>query len=200
MFPILPLARFVDDAQNAGVSTQALPVSPLIITAVMPQDLQSMADRLRRAHFPVERNHLPAHVTMFHAMPGRLEAEVRGLLARLAAEAAPVDALLAGVMDLGSGTALRIDSAGLLTIRDHIAGHFHGMLTAQDSHQPRLHITVQNKVPRAEARALQEALSEDFQPRRFAFAGLALHRYLGGPWEAAGRWSFRAATHRRTRV
>ncbi|WP_448994423.1 2'-5' RNA ligase family protein [Novosphingobium sp.] len=156
-----------------------------------------MADRLRRAHFPPERNHLAAHVTLFHAVPGRLEDEARAFLARLAAETAPVDALLCEVMDLGSGTALRIESPQLLNLRDHIAEHFHGMLTAQDSHRPRLHVTVQNKVERADARALQQELASNFRPRRFAFAGLALHRYLDGPWDDAGRWTFRSAARRR---
>lgn len=166
---------------------------PLIVTATLPPDLQSWADRLRRAHFPVERNHLAAHVTLFHALPGQVEDEARRLLARLAASIAPVEANLASVMDLGGGTAFRIESPDMLALRDEIAEHFHGMLTAQDSHRPRLHVTVQNKVVRDTARSLQQVLAGEFQPRRFAFAGLALHRYLGGSWEALGQWTFRAA-------
>ena len=79
----------------------------------------------------------------------------------------------------------------MLALRADIAEHFHGTLTAQDNHRPRLHITVQNKVQRAEAKALQAALRATFTPHTFAFTGLALHIYRGGPWEAAGEWSFR---------
>lgn len=93
-------------------------------------------------------------------------------------------------MSLGRGTALRIDSPGMLDLRGQIADRFHGMLTAQDQGRPRLHVTVQNKVTLAEAIALQQVLSATFLPRRFGFAGLALHAYRGGPWEALGRWSF----------
>nr|WP_246415435.1 2'-5' RNA ligase family protein [Novosphingobium taihuense] len=169
----------------------------MIVTATLPPDLQAWADRLRDAHYPPERNHLTAHVTLFHALPWRLEDEARALLATLAASAPPVPARLSGVMDLGSGTALRIESPEMLQIRAEIAHHFHGMLVAQDSHEPRLHVTIQNKVPRKEALAVQDELDALIQPRSFAFAGLALHRYLGGPWDAVGRWSFRGATRRR---
>lgn len=156
----------------------------------MPADIQGWADGLRRAHYPPERNHLSAHVTLFHALPPSAEGEARSLLARLAADNGPVVAELAAVMSLGRGTALRIDSPAMVDLRQQIADRFHGMLTAQDQGRPRLHVTVQNKVTLAEAIALQQSLSATFLPRPFAFAGLALHAYRGGPWEGLGRWSF----------
>jgi hypothetical protein len=94
-------------------------------------------------------------------------------------------------MDLGKGTGLRIESDAMLAIRDRIADNFHGALSAQDQHRPRLHITVQNKVTTPIARLLQSQLAATFEARDFRFAGLALHIYRGGPWEAAGRWAFR---------
>ncbi len=166
------------------------------MTAELPVPLQARAEALRRAHFPPERNVLAAHVTLFHALPAFVEGEVRALLAGLAASEAPPEAMLSGVMDLGGGTALRIDCPAMLDVRDQIAEHFHGMLTAQDQSRPRLHVTVQNKVVRAEARALQAELDALFRPETFRFAGLALHRYLGGPWESLGRWSFRGKVRR----
>lgn len=167
--------------------------APLIVTAELPSPLQSWADGLRRAHFPAERNHLRAHVTLFHALPYHVLDEARALMSSLAGRHAPVEARLAGIMDLGSGTAFRIDSPVMLMLRDKIADHFHGLLTQQDDHVPRLHVTIQNKVTRNEAQMLQTTLREPFMAREFAFAGLALHHYLGGPWGDAGRWSFRGA-------
>ena len=38
---------------------------------------------------------------------------------------------------------------------------------------------------------LLEKLERDFQPRPIVIHGLALHRYLGGPWEPLGRFPFR---------
>ncbi|MCX7285098.1 MAG: 2'-5' RNA ligase family protein [Novosphingobium sp.] len=165
--------------------------APLIVTATLPGDVQAWADRLRKAHFPPERNHLAAHVTLFHALPPSLLGEARTLLARLAGDIGPVAARIDGVMDLGAGTAFAIHSPDMLDLRAQMAEAFHGMLSAQDRGVPRLHVTVQNKVLRAASIALQQDLAASFIPRAFAFAGLELHHYRGGPWEAAGHWSFR---------
>ena len=180
--------------KNADVPANLTSSAPLIVTAELPAPLQGWAEGLRRAHFPPERNVLKAHVTLFHALPASVLDEARGLLARFAGAYAPVAASLSAIMDLGGGSAFGIDSAGMLALRAEIAEHFHGMLTGQDSHTPRLHVTVQNKVTRAQAMALQAELRQSFRPREFAFAGLALHHYLGGPWRDAGRWSFRGTT------
>ncbi|WP_292931140.1 2'-5' RNA ligase family protein [Novosphingobium sp. PASSN1] len=170
--------------------------APLVLTAELPAALQGRADALRRAHYPAERNHVPAHVTLLRALPPFVEDEARSLLAALAAEMPPQPALLAGITDLGTGTALAIESPAMLALRAMIADHFHGMLTVQDEGVPRLHVTVQNKVLRGEAKALQAALGPAILPERFTFAALALHRYRGGPWEPAGRWPFRGRTRR----
>ena len=149
------------------------------------------ATNLRTMHFPPERNYLEAHVTLFHAIPPQCEEECRRLLARLCAEHAPIDGTLEGIMSLGGGTALRLASPQLLELRDAIADRFHGMLTAQDQHRPRLHVTIQNKVSAKEAKALQAQLGGSVEPRAFRFRGLGLFRYMGGPWEEVAEWAFR---------
>ncbi len=166
-------------------------VAPLIVTATLPSPVQGWAEGLRRAHFPPDRNVLAAHVTLFHALPGFVLDEARGLLAALAKDSAPIEAQIERVMDLGRGTAFAIASPKMLDMRAMIAEHFHGLLTQQDQQRPRLHVTVQNKVTTVEARALQATLGSAFQRREFTFAGLELHHYRGGPWEAAGVWRFR---------
>ncbi|WP_373487722.1 2'-5' RNA ligase family protein, partial [Blastomonas sp.] len=94
-------------------------------------------------------------------------------------------------MSLGGGVAFRVHAPGLLAIRAQFADAMHGLLTTQDQGTPRLHITVQNKVEPKVARALLAELSAGFQPRPLVIAGLALHRYLGGPWQPLGAWRFR---------
>lgn len=165
--------------------------APLILTADLPDDLGGWANELRTRHFPPERNHLRAHVTLFHALPFFLEAEVTALLGRMAGELAPVPARLEGIMPLGRGTALKLASPAMLALRDRVADHFTGSLTSQDAHRPRLHVTVQNKVSVADAKALQAALAPQVQPRTFHFPAVSLHRYRGGPWEFVRRFAFR---------
>jgi len=165
--------------------------APLIITATLPPDLHRWATSLRARNFPAERNWLEAHVTLFHALPPSAEPEVNAALKQEAARSAPIPARLEGVMSLGRGTALRVASPAMLALRDRLANRFHGVLTAQDAHRPRLHITVQNKVTPAEAKVLQAELAPLVTPRDFAFRGLALYRYRGGPWENVRDFAFR---------
>ena len=164
----------------------------LIVTAeIAPSDL-AWLDRLRRAHYPAERNRLPAHLTMFHALPPSAEAEARRTLARIARERAP-RAWIEGLMDLGGGVAFRIASIDLDGIRDELAEDFHGLLGSQDSGGWRPHVTIQNKVAPKDARRLIASLERDFRPRPLAISGLGVHRYLGGPWEDIATYSFRGA-------
>ena len=164
---------------------------PFILTAKLPPDIHAWADNLRRAHFPPERNHLHAHVTLFHAFAPSLLDELCDFIPQIAREHAPPRGEITGLMNLGKGTAIRLHAPDLLAIRREIAEHFHGMLTDQDLHDPRPHITIQNKVTKEEAQALQAALEPQIEPRTFAFPGLELHRYLGGPWELVKAVSFR---------
>lgn len=166
-------------------------LAPLILTAELPPDLHRWATGLRKRHFPPQRNYLEAHVTLFHTLPPQVEAELRDLLTRFAAEWGPIPAVLEGVMNLGRGTALKLSSPGMTDARARIAEHFRGMLTAQDSHPPRLHVTIQNKISPTDAKALQAEIAAIVQPRSFAFPGMALFRYRGGPWEAVRRFAFR---------
>lgn len=162
----------------------------LIVTAeIGPADL-AWLDRLRRVHYPADRNRLPAHLTMFHALPPSAEGEARSALSRFGAEPSP-RASIEGLIDLGGGVAFRVVSEDLDRIRRDLAARFHGLLGAQDSGGWRPHITIQNKVPPKEARALKADLERAFRPRRLGIGGLGLHRYVGGPWESLATYSFR---------
>ena len=171
---------------------------PFIVTAALPGDLAGFAEGLRRAHYPPEQNHLHAHVTLFHAFAPSLLEELRDYLPRITAEFAPPEGAVKGVMDLGTGTAIALDAPQLLELRALVAEHFRGSLTAQDLHDPRPHITVQNKVTKHEARALQAQLAgvlESWLAKPpFAFPALELWHYRGGPWERVKTCAFRGRT------
>jgi 2'-5' RNA ligase len=162
----------------------------LIVTAEIAQRDFSWLEHLRRSHYPVERNQVPVHLTMFHALPPSAEPEVRARLTTLAKEGSP-RATIEGLMNLGSGVAYRVVSADLDRLREELAEGLHGLLGAQDSGGWRPHITIQNKVAPKVARALMQSLEREFVPRPLALSGLTLHRYLGGPWEKMAGYSFR---------
>ena len=163
---------------------------PLIVTAEIAHRDFSWIEGLRRANYPPERNRVAAHLTMFHALPPSAEMELRGRIAQIVQRAAPA-AMIAGLMDLGGGVAFRVVSPELDRIREELAKDLHGLLSAQDAGGWRPHITIQNKVPPRVARQLFETLERRFEPRPLAVSGIAIHRYMDGPWQPLASYSFR---------
>jgi hypothetical protein len=163
---------------------------PLILSAVLDSPVQQRLDALRRAHFPPERNHLDAHVTLFHHLPGSEEGAVVEAVAAVArAHAAPaVD--VTGTRLLGRGVAVTLASPELARLRADLARAWAPWLTAQDRGKRDLHVTVQNKVAPEVARALHAELAASVAPERTRAVALALWRYRGGPWEPVGRFAF----------
>jgi hypothetical protein len=162
----------------------------LILTAEIAQPDFAWLDGLRRTHYPADRNRVSAHLTLFHALPPSAEGEARARLGGFGGERRP-RATIDGLMDLGGGVAFRVVSPELDRIRDGLARDLHGLLSAQDSGGWRPHVTIQNKVAPKVSRALLVELERTFEPRRLAIHGLALHRYVGGPWEKIAGYAFR---------
>jgi hypothetical protein len=162
----------------------------LIVTAELAPEDFAWLDALRRRHYPPEQNRVPAHLTMFHALPPSAESEVRERLSRTASGPRPT-ARIEGLLDLGGGIAFRIVSPDLDRLREHLAQELHGLLGAQDSGGWRPHVTIQNKVPPKAARALLAELQSEFVPRALRIGGVGLQRYLGGPWERVATYPFR---------
>jgi hypothetical protein len=164
--------------------------APILVTALFAPGDDGWLQELRRTHYPPERNRVPAHLTLLRQLPPSAEAELSRRLVRVAA-APPPPAALAGVIDLGEGTALRVDSEVLEDMRFELAEGLHGLLTPQDQARWWPHVTIQSKVDPREARRLQRDLCATFRPRPLAIRALATWRYLGGPWEAIRTFPFR---------
>ena len=186
------MVRTAPAARRDGIG---LGSQPFVLTATIPEPVRGWAEGLRRAHFPPERNHLHAHVTLFHAFAPSLREELLSFLPQVVAEFAPPEGRITGLLDFGKGTAIRLEAPELRSLRGLIAEHFHGSLTEQDLHDPRPHITIQNKVTKEDARALQAELRPQLDPwidrGTFKFPALELHLYQGGPWEKLRDFSFR---------
>lgn len=164
--------------------------APIIVTALLAPADFAWFEALRRAHYPAERNLVPAHLTLFqHLPPGggdeldrRLRAEARG--------SSPPEGRVAGLLKFERGVALRVESPALEDIRARIADVFAPMLIPQDRAPWRPHVTIQNKVEPQVAAELYSTLAEGFAARAVSFTGLASWRYRGGPWEPIARYAF----------
>ncbi len=165
---------------------------PLILTATMEDAAFERFDTQRRAFFPPERNHLQAHITLFHHLPGmRLEA-IKTQLEEIARRTSSISVEVTGLRSLGRGVAYRLQAPRLEDLRAELRTLWLEELTEQDRARIKPHVTVQNKVAPDVARETLAILEATFQPWTFQVTGLGLWRYLGGPWASLETFKFTA--------
>lgn len=167
---------------------------PLLVTLAMDADSFEHFNGLRQVHFPPERNHIPAHITLFHHLPGAEEATVVQVLARAAADTPRFLMETSGLWMMGFGVAYLLQSPQAVALHAQLQQQFAPWLTPQDARQGfKPHITVQNKASATAAKHLHAQLLESFAPQTIEAMGLDLWEYLGGPWKHRARFAFAEA-------
>lgn len=157
--------------------------APLILTATLAAVDFAYLDGLRRRYFPAALNRVPAHISLFHHLPGEALDEVRAAVkAACARVAGPFTLASRGPRSLGRGVALRYEGGRLAAIRSELTRRFDPWLTAQDRQPFDPHVTIQNKVTAPEARALLARLETEPFPA-CEIEGLTLWFYRDGPWD-----------------
>jgi 2'-5' RNA ligase len=184
-----PAARLILFEKRRRKGTRSV-AQALILTLKMDDRSQERFDHLRDLHFPPERNYLSAHLTLFHKLPGEHEAEISDDLQEVCLDQTPLTLIATGLRSLGRGVAYDLRSPGLSALRRELARRWEPWLGAQDRQGFKPHVTVQNKVSPEQARALLKQLQRTFSPYEVEGLGLSLWRYLGGPWEPAGKYLF----------
>lgn len=167
-------------------------LNPLILTLTLDEESQAYFTALRDTYFPAERNYLKAHLTLFHKLP-QGEASLQETLTNICLAHTPMELEVVGPKSIGNGVAYFIRSEALQGLHKQLQRQWKELLSPQD-HQPlRPHITIQNKVAPATAKALQEQLAVSFLPFTIMGTGLTLWEYKGGPWEFYRSFPFQAA-------
>jgi 2'-5' RNA ligase len=135
----------------------------------------------RTRYFPPERNHLPAHLTLFHTLSAL---QIENLQAQWAALATrePMELRYVAPRLLGGGVAINVESPGLVAMRTRLMNAMSGAYTRQDQQPFRAHVTIQNKVPAAQARELFVHHQMQFKPWSGRAQAVLVWEYLGGPW------------------
>lgn len=167
------------------------PSPPLILTLKLDQNTFSYFDQLRQKHFPPEKNYLPAHITLFHALPGDRETNIQQSLQALCSCTPVLPLTFPRLRFLGQGVAVEVDCAELVQLRHRLAKPWDSWLSRQDQQGYRPHITIQNKTTFNQAKQLYEQLANEWQPFNGYGEGLLLWRYQGGPWESLGEFAFK---------
>jgi len=167
-----------------------MPDAPLILTVSLDTASQNFFNDLRKRHFPPERNYLDAHLTLFHHLPPN-EIQITDAIRELAGTRQPLTIQATNVTSIGNGVAYKLESDKLVQIHQQLQSRWQPWLIPQDKQKLWPHITVQNKVDAARAKALKAALEQDFQPFEIVGTGLALWEYLGGPWKLVEVFDFK---------
>lgn len=160
----------------------------LIVTLTLNEEAGEYFTNLRNQHFPAAINYLKAHLTLFHKLPD--DDFVSQALERFSREHSPFNMEVAAVRSIGNGVAFKIESATLLQLHRQLQGIFKSMLIPQDQQRLWPHITIQNKVPPAEATALAHSLNNSFTPFDITATGFAVWTYLNGPWALKANYLF----------
>jgi 2'-5' RNA ligase len=164
---------------------------PLIISARLAEPTQQAMDTLRYRYFPKNRYVLPAHLTLFHALPYTRMAIIKEHL-QACARQAPPKAALTRLRPLGRGFAVVVEAPALVDLHTDLRQAFAKDLTPQDNHVLHPHITLQNKVDPVQARTDQELAQHDFVPTHCSISSLCLWQYQGGPWDFIQAFHFQA--------
>jgi 2'-5' RNA ligase superfamily len=151
-----------------------------ILTLKLDEDSFGLLQSWRTRYFPPERNYLPAHLTLFHTLSAQ---QIENLQAHWPALAgAPIELRYVAPRLLGGGVAINVESPGLVAMRTRLMTAMSGAYTRQDQQPFRAHVTIQNKVPPAQARELFEHYQTQFKPWSGRAQAVLVWEYLGGPW------------------
>lgn len=153
----------------------------LILTVLLDKNSQEYFDILRSKHFPKEINYLNAHLTLFHKLTA--SHNVLETIESFSANQKVFQMNVISVSSIGNGVAFKIESPELQAIHAALQTAFVDFLIPQDKQKLWPHITIQNKVPPAVAKALKEKIEKDFRPFPVIAEGLVLWEYLNGPWK-----------------
>lgn len=173
-----------------------MPVAPdavLLVTLGFDPPTFGRLDGLRSRFFPPERNFIPAHISLFHHLPGSEEPAIDAALREAAGSTGPIDLRVRTVRKMDRGMLLVVDAPPLAQVHGRLARDFGPWLTPQDRQPFRSHVTIMNKADReVAARAYR-----DFQAVWGPFDGvgdrLLLWEYRGGPWEFVAEYPFTRA-------
>ncbi len=176
---------------SGGKGTAPQESRPLILTLGVDAAAQLRFNAERKRHFPVRLNRIPAHISLFHALPGDEEPSIREVIERESANHAPFTLEVHDLMRLDRGVAYAVRAPELDRLHAALRAAWLPALSRQDQQPFRPHVVIQNKVDPEEARTLYAKLASGFRPWTATAESLLLWHYEGGPWKAAGEFRFR---------
>ena len=163
--------------------------TPLILTIKLDEASQTFFNQKRKQYFPLERNFIDAHLTLFHHLPDD-EPLIIQTIEALCAQQKSIVMEVIEPKSIGKGVAYKIDSSTLVHLHKKLQREWVEKLTTQDQQGLWPHVTVQNKVTAEEAKETLQQIQKDFTPFSAYATGVTLWRYLNGPWQVYRSFPF----------
>jgi hypothetical protein len=165
--------------------------APFILTLEVDGEAFAALDALRRRFYAPERNLVPAHITLFRALPAERGREIRAFLAQIVSAQRAIEIPAGEVKAMEHGVAIFLHSPRLAALRQELAREWSPWLGEQDKAGFRPHVTIQTTLDEAEAYRTRKAIAATFRPPRIKGVGMHLWRYRDGPWESERLFRFR---------
>jgi len=162
-----------------------MPNESLVVTLRCGGPGWRQCEDLRQRFFPADRNLVPAHVALFHQLPGEELAAATTQAREISGAVQPFQLRVADVRSLGRGVAYQVESPELLLLHRKLSETWQRWLIPQDRARFSPHVTLQNKVTPAVARETLQYLQSGFAPFPVDALGIELWHYRNGPWEPA---------------
>jgi hypothetical protein len=161
----------------------------LILTLKLDQSAESYFQNLRIQHYPPSRNQIPAHISLFHYLPGEDESQIeKDLKSVCQRDQFSLQILPPKLM--GAGVMFPVKSPELEAMHATLKHKWQRWLKPQDLQGYRPHIVVQNKVSREIAQTTLINLNFDHPFSAVIAEGLLLWEYQNGPWCLKNTYQF----------
>ena len=172
-----------------GIVSDIQSKSILLLTLGLDTDSQNLFQSLRDKYYPPALNIVPAHVSLFHNLPG---AELSPLEQDILAELpnASFEMRVSKLHFMGKGFFFYLESEALLALRRELSARWDQWLIPQDRQRYKPHIVVQNKTAAVRARADFAHMEAEFEPFTVRAESLLLWQYLNGPWRLERVFTF----------
>lgn len=171
--------------------------APFLVTLGMDSPSFAQLDTLRDHYFPARRNVVPAHLCLFHKLPGTEGEAIFEALKLATMKMAPIPLRFGRLEKHSGGMAVAVDAPGLARIHAWLNSRFSIWLTPQDRQPFWPHVTLMDHSPKPKVDRAFADLSATWEPWNGTGESLLLWRYRDGPWGLASEFRFRDSSRRR---
>lgn len=166
-----------------------------VLTMKLDDSLSVSMNQMRKQYFPKRLNRIPAHLTLFHALPHSHIEALEESLKHLSSNTQPFQVTTGGPFRMRKGVGVNVDGGyqDLKDVHSQLRSQWMPFLSEQDQGGFRPHWTVMNKIDEEEEveyalGAVRKELSQSTKEGRAV--GLDLWKYDRGNWIWANEYTF----------